>query len=160
MLPAPVHRVAIMTGQVCIGDPVVIAPGLYLPHGQVVIDGLTASRSQVVIRPFVTIGLRDGYLGGPTIGKGVSIGTGPRSWPVRIGVPCAHRGQRSSCPDVPVGTTAVGAPTARVVSKTGSEMGDLDDDAEGHPARRAASHTHRVASVANPDCGHGRRWLT
>ena len=31
---------AMVTGQVAIGDPVVVAPGLYLLHGQVVVDGL------------------------------------------------------------------------------------------------------------------------
>ena len=40
VLPRLAHRLAIMTGQVTIGDPVVIHPGLHLLHGQVVIDGV------------------------------------------------------------------------------------------------------------------------
>src|SRR5690242_4505682 len=39
-LPRIAHRLAIITGQVTIGDPVVVHPGLYLLHGQVVIDGI------------------------------------------------------------------------------------------------------------------------
>src|SRR5262245_33422723 len=39
VLPRLAHRMAIITGQVSIGDPVVVHPGIYLPHGQVVIDG-------------------------------------------------------------------------------------------------------------------------
>src|ERR1700742_728383 len=39
LLPRLAHRLAIVTGQVAIGDPVVMAPGVYIVHGQVVIDG-------------------------------------------------------------------------------------------------------------------------
>ena len=45
--------------QVSIGDPVV-APGVYIVHGQVVLDGLVGIGPGVVISPFVTIGLRAG----------------------------------------------------------------------------------------------------
>src|SRR5215212_4892102 len=37
LLPRLAHRLAIATGQVSIGDPVVIHPGFHLLHGQVVI---------------------------------------------------------------------------------------------------------------------------
>ena len=42
-------------------------PGVYIVHGQVVIDGLVEVGSGPVISPLVTIGLR-GEWGGPTIG--------------------------------------------------------------------------------------------
>src|SRR4051812_2183864 len=76
ILPRIAHRLAMITGQVTIGDPVVVQPGLYLLHGQVVIDGLVEIHPGVVIGPFVTIGLRSGDIAGPTIEQDVSIGTG------------------------------------------------------------------------------------
>src|SRR3954454_7514670 len=42
VVPRLAHRLAMMIAQVCIGDPVVIEPGLYLAHGQVVIDGIVS----------------------------------------------------------------------------------------------------------------------
>jgi serine O-acetyltransferase len=120
VVPHLLHRLAIMTGQVCIGDPVVVEPGLYLPHGQVVIDGITRIEPQVVIRPFVTIGLRDGYIGGPTIERGASIGTGAKIFgPVRIGERARIGANAVVMIDVPAGATAVGAPARVVASSTG-----------------------------------------
>jgi hypothetical protein len=52
------HRLAVMIGQVAIGDPVVVQPGVYVPHGQVVVDGIVEVGSEVARLPFVTIGLR------------------------------------------------------------------------------------------------------
>ncbi len=60
VLPRIAHRLAMATAQVSIGDPVVVHPGVYVIHGQVVIDGLVEIHSGVVIAPFVTIGLRAG----------------------------------------------------------------------------------------------------
>ena len=73
--------------QVSIGDPVLIHPGFYLPHGQVVIDGFVEIHSGVTIRPWVTIGLKEGVLAGPTIKGGARIGTGAKILgPITIGV--------------------------------------------------------------------------
>src|ERR1700722_7452788 len=58
ILPHIAHRLAIMTAQISIGDPVHVSPGVYIPHGQVVIDGIAEIGSGVVLSPFVTIGLR------------------------------------------------------------------------------------------------------
>ena len=58
LLPRVLHRLAIVTGQISIGDPVVVQPGVYIPHGQVVIDGVVEIDTRVVLMPFVTIGLR------------------------------------------------------------------------------------------------------
>src|SRR5205085_1991865 len=40
-LPRVFHRLAIVTGQISIGDPVVIEPGVHIPHGQIVVDAMT-----------------------------------------------------------------------------------------------------------------------
>ena len=77
VLPRVAHRLAMASAQVSIGDPVIVHPGVYVVHGQVVIDGLVEIHSGTVISPFVTIGLR-GDLVGPTIGPNVSIGTGAK----------------------------------------------------------------------------------
>jgi len=79
------HRLAMMTGQVAIGDPVVVQPGVYLPHGQVVVDRIVGVGSEVARLPFVTIGLRAGSADGPTIER-ATIGAGAKVLgPVRVG---------------------------------------------------------------------------
>lgn len=115
ILPRLAHRLAMMTAQVCIGDPVVVQPGIYLAHGQVVIDGFVEVQRGVVIFPWVTIGLRGGNIQGPTIGRDVHIGTGAKViGPVTVG-PRARIGANSVVvDDVAEGTTVVGSP-ARVV---------------------------------------------
>jgi serine O-acetyltransferase len=117
LVPRLLHRAAIVLGQVSIGDPVVVEPGLYLPHGQVVIDGMTSVAERVNISPFVTIGLMAGDVVGPRIGPGVSIGTGASVLgPVEVGAGAQVGAGAVVCTDVPPGTTAVGVP-ARVVER-------------------------------------------
>jgi serine O-acetyltransferase len=116
VLPVLAHRLAMMIADVCIGDPVVMQPGVYIAHGQVVIDGLSEIGRNVVIFPWVTIGLRAGDIAGPTIESGVHIGTGAKV----IGDITIREGARVGAnsvviDDVPKHTTVVGAP-ARPVS--------------------------------------------
>ena len=114
LLPRMAHRLAMLFGQVSIGDPVVVAPGVYLIHGQVVIDGVIEIHDGVVIAPFVTIGLRAGDVRGATIEPGVNIGTGAKViGPVRIGAGATIGANAVVLDDVPAGATVVGAP-ARV----------------------------------------------
>jgi serine O-acetyltransferase len=115
-LPRVAHRLAMIVAQVSIGDPVVIAPGVYVIHGQIVIDGLVDIAEGVVIAPFVTIGLRAGDVRGATIERDVSIGTGAKViGPVRIGAGATVGANAVVVDDVPAGATVVGVP-ARVVS--------------------------------------------
>ncbi len=115
VLPRVAHRLSMAVAQVCIGDPVSIGPGLYLPHGQVVIDGVTEIDRNVTVRPWVTIGLKDGDFNGPRIGSNVRIGTGAKIiGPVHIGEG-AHVGANAVVVhDVPAHRVAVGVP-ARVI---------------------------------------------
>lgn len=111
ILPRLAHRLAMATGQVTIGDPVVVQPGLHLLHGQVVIDGLVEIGSGAVIGPFVTIGLRPGDIVGPTIEEDVSIGTGAKILGrVRVGAGASIAANAVVLDDVPPGATVVGAP--------------------------------------------------
>jgi serine O-acetyltransferase len=117
VLPRVAHRLAMMTGQVCIGRTVVMHPGVHLGHGQVVVDGFVEIHPGVVILPWVTIGLRDGHFRGPTIGRDVRIGTGAKV----LGPITVHRGARIGAnavviDDVPARATVVGVP-ARVVGE-------------------------------------------
>ena len=115
LLPRLAHRLAMATAQVSIGDPVVVAPGVYLLHGQVVIDGLVEIGEGAVIAPFVTIGLRAGDVSGATIEPGVSIGTGAKViGPVRIGAGATIGANAVVVGDVPPGATVVGAPARPV----------------------------------------------
>jgi serine O-acetyltransferase len=117
VLPRLLHRLAMVSAQVSIGDPVVVAPGVYIVHGQVVVDGLVEIASGVVISPFVTIGLREGDVTGPTVGAGVSIGTGAKLiGPVSIGAGARIGAGAVVVDDVAAGATVVGVPARPVGS--------------------------------------------
>ncbi len=111
VLPRLAHRLAMITGQIAIGDPVVIHPGVHLLHGQVVIDGLVEIHPGTVIGPFVTIGLMPGDIAGPTIEEEVRVGTGARVLgKIRVGARSSIGANSVVVDDVPSGTTVVGAP--------------------------------------------------
>lgn len=115
LLPAIFHRLAMSSAQVCIGDPVVVEPGVYVAHGQVVIDGFVTIGAGSVLLPWITIGLVEGELQGPTLGPGVSVGTGAKVLgPVRVGAGARIGANAVVLRDLPEGATAVGVP-ARIV---------------------------------------------
>ncbi len=111
VLPRIAHRAAIVIAQVAVGDPVVIDPGVYIVHGQVVIDGLVEIASDVIISPFTTIGLQSGDLRGPTLERGVSVGTGAKViGNIRIGANSRIGANAVVVDDVAPATTVVGIP--------------------------------------------------
>ena len=115
ILPRIAHRLAMMTAQVCIGDPVVVRPGIYIAHGQVVIDGFVEIQRGTVLLPWVTIGLRAGDFHGPTIGRGVQVGTGAKVLgPVTIGPNASIGANAVVVDDVAANTTVVGMPARPV----------------------------------------------
>lgn len=117
VLPRIAHRLAMLLAQVSIGDPVVMHPGVYIVHGQVVLDGLVEIGPGVVIAPFVTIGLRAGDVQGPVLEAGVSVGTGAKViGPVRVGQGATIGANAVVVDDVAPGTTVVGAPARRVLA--------------------------------------------
>ena len=110
-VPRLLHRLAMAHSQVSIGDPVVMQPGIYIIHGQVVVDGLVEIGPGTVIAPFVTIGLRAGDVQGATIEANVSIGTGAKViGGVRIGEGATVGANAVVVDDVSPGATVVGAP--------------------------------------------------
>jgi serine O-acetyltransferase len=111
VLPRICHRLAMAIAQVTIGDPVVVQPGLYLLHGQVVIDGLTEIGPRARIAPFVTIGLRQGEILGPRIGGDVEIGTGAKVLGrITVGDRARVGANAVVIDDVAADATVVGAP--------------------------------------------------
>ena len=111
LLPRIAHRLAMALGQVTIGDPVVVEPGVYLLHGQVVIDGITEIHTGVTIGPFVTIGLRHGDVFGPTVGPDAHIGSGAKVLGrITVGSEAQIGANAVVLEDVPDGATVVGVP--------------------------------------------------
>lgn len=116
VLPHLLHRLAVVCGQISIGDPVVVEPGVYIPHGQVVLDALTHVKPGVTLSPFITLGRVVAVMGGPTIGPFAEIGTGAKVLgPVKVGARAKIGANAVVLCDVPRGATAVGVP-ARVIA--------------------------------------------
>lgn len=115
ILPRLAHRLAMVVAEVSIGDPVVMREGVYILHGQVVVDGLVEIGTGVVIGPFVTVGLRAGNFTGPVIEDGVHIGTGAKViGPIRVGTGAQIGANAVVVDDVAPGATVVGAPARPV----------------------------------------------
>jgi serine O-acetyltransferase len=115
IVPRIAHRLAMTIAQISIGDPVVVEPGVYIVHGQVVVDGLVRISAGVVLAPFVTIGLRAGDFNGPTLERGVQVGTGAKIiGPVRVGAGAQIGAGAVVVQNVDEGATVVGIPARPV----------------------------------------------
>jgi serine O-acetyltransferase len=115
LVPRVLHRLAMVSAQVCIGDPVVVEPGVYFPHGQVVIDGIVTVGAGTTMSPWVTVGLLAGDFSGPTIGRNVRIGTGAKVLGnLTVGADAKIGANAVVIDDVPAGSTAVGVPARPV----------------------------------------------
>lgn len=103
-----------------VGNSVTIDEGVYLPHGQVDIEGLTYIGKGCYLAPFVGIGLVQGDIQGPRLEGHVFVGTGAKILgPRTIGHGAQLGANAVVLIDVPAGATAVGVP-ARVVSDEAS----------------------------------------
>ena len=111
VLPRLAHRLAMVTSQTAIGDPVVVEAGVYIVHGQVVIDGITEIGAGAVIAPFTTIGLKSGVLQGPVLGPNVNVGTGAKILgAVSLGESSVIGANAVVVDDVAAGEVVAGAP--------------------------------------------------
>jgi serine O-acetyltransferase len=115
VLPWIAHRLAMVFGQVSIGDMAVVQPGVFVPNGQVVVYGLAEIESGVTLLPWVAVGPIAGDLAGPRIGAFSVIGTGAKVLgDIEVG-PNARVGVNAVVlDDVPPNTTVVGMPARPV----------------------------------------------
>ena len=115
LLPALLDRACIVFFNVNLGNYTEIDGGLYLPHGNVVVDGLVSIGRNCVIAPWVTIGT-NGSVAGPQIGDDVFIGTGAKVLgAIRVGDRARIGANAVVLHDVPPDTTVVGIPARPVM---------------------------------------------
>ena len=113
VLPRVLHAASMLIAGICIGDPVLVRPGVHLAHGQLVIDGIVDIKPGTTIFPFVTIGLRGGELRGPQLEANVTVGSGARVLgDVRVGQGAKIGANAVVIQDVPRGATVVGMPSS------------------------------------------------
>jgi serine O-acetyltransferase len=109
ILPRILQRLAIASAAIYVGDDVVVRPGMYVVHGQVVIDGDVEIGRDAVLFPAVTVSAGPGE--SIAIGSGASLGTGSR---VLGSVDVGERAQIGAgavvLEDVPAGATVTGVP--------------------------------------------------
>ena len=123
LLPYICDRLSTAIWQVTFGRHVTIGERPFIAHGHVVIDGVVVIGDDVVLSPWVTIGLsgsrKDGFnFTGPKIGNRVFIGTGAKILGrVTIGDDVRIGANSVVVDDVPAGATVVGAP-ARIAHTT------------------------------------------
>ena len=105
-----------------INHQVIIEAGIYLPHGQCVIGGLTRIGRGCYISPWTSIGLVQGNATGPTIGRDVFVGTGARILgDITVGDGARIGTNAVVLKDVPAGAIAVGIPARIIESGEGAE---------------------------------------
>ncbi len=122
-LPYICDRLSTAIWHVSFGRFVNIGKGLFIAHGEVVIDGVVSLGDACVLSPWVTIGLSGRRRNvfdarGPRIGDRVFIGTGAKVLgPITVGDDVRIGANTVVIDDVPAGSTVVGTP-ARVVYTT------------------------------------------
>ena len=80
------------------------------------IDGIVEIGPGVEVRPWVTIGLKEGNVNGAVIGPRAHIGTGAKViGPVRIGADAQVGANAVVVKDVPAGATVAGVPALVLV---------------------------------------------
>jgi serine O-acetyltransferase len=115
VLPWLAHRVAVSAAQLSIGDLAVLRPGVFIPNGHVVIQGLALVQAGATLSPWITIAAVAPDPIGPTIGPRASIGTGAKVMGrVTVGANARVGANSVVLSDVPAGTTAVGMPAKSV----------------------------------------------
>lgn len=74
VLPTLINKLCVWFFGIRIGDHVLVEPGVYINHGNVIVDGVTRIGTGCVITAWVTIGLKAGNFMGPDVGPAVFFG--------------------------------------------------------------------------------------
>ena len=115
LIPTILQHLSTALFQVSIGRSVLIHEGVLFMHGQLVIHGNVEIGRGVRLAPWVTIGLVERSILGPTIDEGVFVGTGAKVLgPISVGAHANIAANAVVLTDVPAYATVAGAP-ARVV---------------------------------------------
>lgn len=118
VVPRLLHHAASSIARISIGNWAVLAEGIYIPHGQIVVDGILTVGQGCVLCPWTTLGLQQGAVNGPALGEYVFVGTGAKILgPVTIGAHAQIGANAVVIHDVPAGATAAGVP-ARVIERS------------------------------------------
>jgi serine acetyltransferase len=137
ILPWLAHRIAMACGQVSIAETAVVHPGVFIPNGQIVVNGEVEIEQFVILQPWVTVGPFGYGVAGPSIGQGAQIGTGAKILgDVHVGARARVGTNAVVLDDVPPNATVVGMP-ARPVSKPSTVA---------QPAERATTDGEPVTS--------------
>jgi serine O-acetyltransferase len=120
VLPRLLHFLSLSLFRVRIGDYVAVGEGAYIPHGNVVIDGITIIGRRCVLAPWTTIGVVQGSPIGPTLDDAVFVGTGAKVLgQIAIGANARIGANSVVVSDIPAGATAIGVP-AKVTASDGA----------------------------------------
>jgi len=121
IVPRLLHFLCSRLSGVRIGDNVLLEEGVYIPHGEITIDGVVRIGRNSSLFPWITIGPSERSAVGPTLAEGVFVGTGAMILgDVRIGRGALIGANALVLSDVPAGATAVGVP-ARVIERGRSD---------------------------------------
>jgi serine O-acetyltransferase len=111
VLPWIFHRIAAGAGHLSIGESAVLRPGVFIPNGHVVIQGVVVVQAGATLSPWITIAAVPPDPIGPTIGARATVGTGAKVLGrVTVGANARVGANSVVLNDVPAGTTAVGMP--------------------------------------------------
>lgn len=115
VLPWLAHHLAIVSGQISITDTAVLHPGVFIPNGQVVIQGFVEIHPGAILLPWVTLGPLGGGVRGPTIGPTAQIGSGAKVMgEIEVGANARVGTNAVVLEDVPPNTTVVGMPARAI----------------------------------------------
>ncbi len=111
ILPRVLRRLNTALFNIRIDEHITIREGLCMPHGNVVLAGVTYVGRRAFIAPWVTIGLVEGDFLGPRLGDGVFVGTGAKILgPITIGDGARIGAGAVVLSDVPAGVSVAGVP--------------------------------------------------
>lgn len=75
LLPSIINRICITLFRIDVGEGVVVREGVYIPHGNVMLSGVTLIGRNTVLCPWIGLGCKQGSLMGPYLRDGVFVGT-------------------------------------------------------------------------------------